>query len=236
MKHIQIFALFAALSLSAALSPDAPAQTYASGAERSYDNNRLRIAVQGGWGYRTARISEDIDVPALRDHMKRLKSGYVLGADAAWYMSSIGIGVTYHDMHSYDNAGKIQTQGAAASSNFTEEIGITYLAPQISSRYVVGRHNMLIDISLGYLSYRNHTFQGSDYRINGKTLGYGADLKYDFAITPRFAVGASFTAVTGTLRSIKIGAGSQTYEQELEKGQYESLNHIVLSAGIRFML
>ena len=235
MKHIQILALFAALSLSAALSPDAPAQTYASGTERSYESTRLRVAVQGGWGYRTARLSEDID-PALRDHMKRLKSGYVLGADAAWFMSNIGIGITFHDMHSSDNAGKVRLQGATAASNFTQEIGIMYLAPQISSRYASGRHNMFIDISLGYLSYRNHTFRGFDYRINGKTLGYGADLKYDFAITPRFAAGVSFTAVTGTLRSIRIGTGSEVYDKELEKDQYESLNHIALSAGIRFML
>lgn len=235
MKRFRFLALFAVLSLSFALTPGTSAQTYASRSERSYENTHLRVAVQGGWGYRTARLSEDID-PALRDHMRRLKSGYVIGADAAWYVANMGFGATYHTLHSFDNAGKVKTQDATAASNLTEEIGIMYVAPQLSSRYVAGKHNMFIDISLGYLSYRNHTFQGLDYRVNGKTLGYGADLRYDYAITPRFAVGASFTAVTGTLRKVRIGVGSESFDQELEKGEYESLNHIALTAGIRFML
>ncbi|MBO4571502.1 MAG: hypothetical protein J5699_06225 [Bacteroidales bacterium] len=224
MKHLSI--IVAAAFLTVLGAQNVYAQSYASiDGKSSVEYSNFRVAVQGGWGYRTAKVDPELTGTAA-ELVKGLKSGYVLGADAAWYfVKDIGLGATFHEMFAHHKV-----------SNMTAETGITFAAPQVSTRYVFDRHSLLVNISLGYLSYRLYSYTGAEYRENGKTLGYGADLCYDYALTPGISIGVTFGALNGILRKLKVREGWNAYDVELDEGNYVSLDHISIMAGLRFTL
>ena len=62
--------------------------------------NHFRIAVNGGWSYRVAKIAGNND-PEIQKYQKDLKSGYNLGIDATYFISEpIGIGFKYNNFKS----------------------------------------------------------------------------------------------------------------------------------------
>ena len=228
MRRFSIITFIAIIGLCA---PVASAQSNASRQEYYDDYSQFRVGLNGGWGYRVAEISPDLSALETKIQ-KKLMSGIAVGADATWFFSSqMGLGMRYHNMYASGTA----SDGAVT---LKEETVITYLAPQVSTRYLFDRHSLMIDISAGYLSFRDlkDSFVSQGARINGSTFGFGSVLGYDYALTPRVALGASFSAVIGTLKKIKLGVNGQYQEIELDKDHYESLNHITLCAGIRFTL
>ena len=221
------------MALSASFNV-ASAQGYSRSTRFSEDEiGRLRITVEGGYGYRTAKISPSVP-DAFVNHSKKLRNGYFFSADASWYPESAGFGagLRVQNFHSFH-------EEKIASVGVDDDIQITYFGPQLSSRYIMGRSSLVLAITAGYLNYFNRGYDGVDYFRSGKTLGYGANFSYDFAITSRFGVGVSLSGISGTLRKMRKGDNGQsksTQDVELEKGDYESLAHIGASAGIRFTL
>ena len=240
MKRISIIALVALLGLFAAGSLEAAAQSYSDLGKKTYDYSVFRIGIQGGWGYRVYTLSPDLPDYEVSNQNK-LKSGIAFGADATWFFSKdMGLGLRYHTMFSSNTITLPSSDAISTIQRQKEDVELTYLAPQLSTRYLfLDRHSVTIDISVGYLTYRDYKdyfLRESDYRVNGSTLGYAGNVGYDFAISPRFAVGASCNIVIGTLKKIKLGGHGKYDEVPLDKEDYISLNHLTLTAGLRFTL
>lgn len=235
MKQLSIVTFLTLFALLSAARGGAYAQSYSSLADENHEYSRLRVGVQGGWGYRVGKVNPNLS-SEMQEHHRKLKSGYTLGADATFYfVRDIGIGARFHQFYSSHTAKKASIDGLG-SLDLVDEIGLTYAAPQISTRYLLGRHSIMIDISAGYLAYRNYSYMGYDYRVNGSTIGYGSNIGYDFAITPKLSIGISFCAVAGQLSKVRIGAHGKSYDETLPEDQRENLNHMTVTAGLRFTL
>ena len=233
MKRLSI--ILAAAVLAVLGAQNAYAQSYASLGADPDDYPSFRIGLNAGWGYRTGQINPNLS-PEQTEHVRKLKSGFVLGADATWFfLKDMGFGATFHQFNSAHNTAR-DSHSDAGTLDITEEIQMNYIAPQLSSRYMFGRGSLLLDISAGYLSYRDYYYMGYEYRVNGHTMGYGANVGFDFALTRKLAIGASFDAVTGVLKKYRIKAHGKAYDEELDKDHYESLNHFTVTAGLRLTL
>ena len=201
---------------------------------------RFRIAVQGGYGYRLGKY-QDTGQSIVDQHNKRLKKGFVYGADMNWFTASdMGFGLKYSNMHSksedmvtitYDN-------GTVESGEYTDMVDLRFIGPTFASRYVSqdNRCIFLLDFGLGYLSYTDNGRVIHPMSIKGGTLGFCADAGVDFRLMNSIYLGATFSMIGGTLSSYNYTENGNTSKVELEKDHYETLTHVTLTIGFRLYL
>ena len=192
--------------------------------------SRIRIAINGGWGYRTAKVHEDIPSDVV-PYMKKLRSGYYLGTNITYYYSeSYGAGIMFNYFNSKNEANN------TSIGNLKDNISIYFAGPTFGSRTLKRNNNAWIfNIGIGYLGYHNNSKVNSQKKIfNGGTFGVAGDVCYDIEVSNNFAIGIQVSIISGTLTSLKIYDGYTTEKVKLEKDYYENLSHISLSVGFRF--
>ncbi|XOV93803.1 MAG: hypothetical protein ACFHWX_03635 [Bacteroidota bacterium] len=190
----------------------------------------FRAAFDFGFSYRIARIHED--VPSyLIDHAKKLKSGFNFGVNLSHFFNQKnGIGLKY-SLHS-SKANERIFGLPWGSSTIDDKIGITYIAPYYTRRVMNNAFNKawFFNIGLGYLYYENIGKLFSEFNLTGETIGFNLDIGHDFNVTENFGLGFQISYVIGTLTEFKDGSTSIS----LNEKDYESLNRLDLTMGIRF--
>ena len=239
MNKNSLFLLFVALFVV----PTVSAQTvYYTTPNPSVNESapRFRLAVQGGYGYRLGKYQET-GQSIIDQHNKRLKKGFVYGADINWFTASeMGFGLKYSNMHSksedmititYDN-------GSIESGEYTDMVDLRFFGPTFASRHVSqdNRCIFLLDFGLGYLSYTNNGRIIHPMSIKGGTLGFCADAGVDFRLMNSIYLGATLSMIGGTLSSYNYTENGNTTKVELEKDHYETLGHVTLTIGLRLYL
>ena len=84
------------------------------------------------------------------------------------------------------------------------------------------------------MSYSDDKVIFTDYKITGNTIGTAVDLGYDIGVSENLSLGVQISAITGTLFKYDWNDGSSTETIKLEEGEYESLNRVDLSIGLRY--
>ncbi|MBO9732708.1 MAG: autotransporter domain-containing protein [Chitinophaga sp.] len=213
---------------SAALMQGVSAQTK--------DFPAFRISVNGGYSYRLGKIGSQFNGEA-RDYLKKLKSGFNIGADATYYFQEkMGVGLKYSRFHA-SNSGVFPIPGGNVSTS--DNISINFIGAIFGTRlYNKAKTNAFYaNVGLGYLGFRNNSAVAINKMIlKGGTAGTSLDLGYDFRITRYLSAGAQASLITGTLSSIKIEQSNGTSSVDLKDDEKENLTHLNLSAGIRFTL
>ena len=237
------FALFvcAALMMLAATAAYGQYSGYtgdAAGSQQQISN--WRVAVQGGFGYRLAKL-EKTGNEVVDAHNKALMMGYTYGADVTYYFSSYGVGVKYSDMHSQrKDAVTAEIDGEYVNGMYTDVIDIRYIGPMVYSRLVnkSGTGVFFLGAGAGYLDYTNNGRMIEAGTIKSGTLGVCLEFGYDLKLMNNIFLGASLGLVNGTLTSYTLTTDSAAVPQkvELDKDQFESLRHMSLSLGLRFYL
>ena len=205
--------------------------------EKTRDNDTLRtryknyrLAINGGYNYLFGEISNSVPLN-LRKHVQKLKSGYHIAGDIHFYISkSFGIGVKHYYFFSANEIENITVEtlpGYPVSGKWKDKIKTTFSGPSLSMIAFEGA--LVTNFSLGYMTanYEN-TSNGSSTISKGKTMGISLDLGYDIHFSKSIILGLQVSYVAGSLGELTVG--SNTYKL----GTRESLNRIVLSAGIRF--
>lgn len=227
---------------------DTPAlseQLDASNAEDiAYRNDyypKFRAAASFGWSYLTAKLSDNIPSD-FEQYARELKSGYHYGVELTYYFNKLhGVGFTYNvfrTANSIDNIYVTIPNGPTQYGEMSDDIKVDFIGPVYSLRSYNGVNNnsLLLNIGLGYLGYNNDAKVISDININGSTLGLCWEIGYDIGISENMTIGFQFSYLTGTLTELKVSNGIQTETIKLEPENYESLNRIDLSVGLRFQL
>ena len=70
--------------------------------------------------------------------------------------------------------------------------------------------------------------------MTGSTLGISFDIGYDIGLSENLSLGFQLSVLSGTLFEYDWNDGSTTETINLEEGEYESLNRIDFSVGLRF--
>ncbi len=92
-----------------------------------------------------------------------------------------------------------------------------------------------MNLSLGYLGYVNNKTVIDRYQMTGGTVGLALDLGYDIGLSKNLSLGFQISSVTGMLSKYKWNDGAAIRTIQLEKGEYESLNRLDFSVGLRYI-
>ena len=67
-------------------------------------------------------------------------------------------------------------------------------------------------------------------------MGFVTDIGYDIALSKQVALGATLSAVAGTLSEVTYTENGVSRTQKLDKDNREGLGHLTLSLGLRINL
>lgn len=205
-----------------------------------YQNyQHFRIAINGGYSYHTAKVSESVPND-FKDYVKELKSGLHFGGDVTYYFTEpLGFGVKYlifKSSNSMDNIYVEDTDGNRTYGKMSDDLTISFIGPTFSTRLL--SHNksnaLIMNLSLGYMGYSNDKVIVDNYKMTGSTLGMAFDIGYDIGLSEYLSLGFQISFISGTLFEYDWDDGTTTVTIDLEKGEYESLNRIDFSVGLRF--
>lgn len=203
------------------------------------DFQHWRIAVNGGYSYHTARIAKNTPSD-FTSYAKKLKSGYVLGGDASYFISEYwGLGVKasmLKSSNSLDNVYVEDMLGHRRYGKMSDDITVTFIGPTFSSRYFDKEKKDAVYalLSIGYLGYKNNCVLIDKYQLTGSTLGTTLDIGYDIGLNEKLALGFQFSFLTGYLLEYNLKEGTNVQKIKLED-QAHSLNRIEFSVGLRFL-
>jgi len=202
---------------------------------------RWRIAINGGWGYRIAKLGDNIPSD-LRQYFKGLKSGFHYGTEVHYFFSEqLGAGFRYQSFrsrNSIDNIYVTRPDGTTQYGSMSDNIRINWIGPLFSTRLLSAdkKNSFMLDLGLGYMGYRNNSVLVNDHlTFKGGTAGLHWGIGYDIGIAKNLALGFQLSYSAGTLTQYTLSDGWRSEKVKLEKEEYESLSRIDLSVGLRFV-
>jgi hypothetical protein len=205
--------------------------------------SRLRVAVNSGIGYLTAK-NEKIP-PQLNNYFRRLKLGGHLAGDIAWYfVDFVGVGAKFDWFASSNNendAKLTDKNGNTAHGKLRNDIYITFFGPMISLRLLdeKNRNALMFNISGGYIYYVNDEVffaaNNTNSTTTGHSFGYMIDVGYDIKLTNHFLLGFQVSLLSGTLRKFVFDDGEEKETITLDKKENGlGMGRMNLSAGLRY--
>ncbi len=205
-----------------------------------YENyQHFRIAINGGYSYQTAKVAESVPSD-FKDYISELKSGYHFGGELTYYFTEpLGFGLKYYlfkSSNSLDNIYLEDTDGNRTYGKMSDDLTISFIGPSFSTRLLSHdkKNAFLMNLSLGYMGYSNDKVIIDKYKMTGSTMGLSFDIGYDIGLSENLSLGFQISYLTGTLFEYDWNDGIKTETIKLEKGEYESLNRIDFSVGLRF--
>lgn len=205
-----------------------------------YENyQRFRIAINGGYSYQTARVAGNVPSD-FKDYVKELKSGYHFGCDLIYYFSEpLGFGFKFYQFKSSNSLDDIYIEdidGNRTHGRLGDDLTISFIGPTFSTRlFNHDKSNaFLLNLSLGYMGYSNNKVIIDRYKMTGSTVGLSFDIGYDIGLSENLSLGFQVSYLSGTLFKYELNDGITTKTIDLEEREYESLNRIDFSIGLRF--
>lgn len=203
------------------------------------DYPKVRFAVQGGWSFLTAKLSDNIP-NELQSYTKELRSGTHFGVDISGFTSeSFGLGLKYSYFGTKNQMNDVTIEyddGSSETGIMKDDISINFFGPSVCSRMLSNdnKNAFITGIALGYLGYKNKFTLIDDYTLTGGTVGLVFDLGGDFSIAPNLSLGLNVSMTVGTLSRISISNGHESQTIELDEENKENLSRIDISIGLRF--
>ena len=207
------------------------------------DYPKLRIAVNGGYSYLTAKISKNVPND-LKDYIKKLKSGYHFGCDITYYYSEIcGVGgkcSVFKSSNSIDDIYVQDIDGSIRYGKMSDNLTSLFVGPTFSTRFLSNnkKNAFLLDVSMGYMRYSNNMVLIEKYKIIGHTVGLAIDAGYDISLTKNLSLGLQVSWIIGSLGAYTLSGYGMPYPQtiKLQAGEHESLSRLDFSVGLRYTL
>lgn len=205
-----------------------------------FDNfPHLRVAVNGGFSYETAKVSDNVPSDFL-DYIKDLKSGYHYGGDITYYFSEpLGVGLKFNQFKSSNKVDIYidDDYGNRTYGEMSDHISISFLGPMFSTRLLNSskKNAFLINLAMGYMGYSDDKVIGNyNYDITGSSFGMALDFGYDVGISDKLSLGFQVSLLSGSLSKYKQDDGISVETVNLDKDNYENLSRIDFSVGLRF--
>ncbi len=203
---------------------------------------QFRFAINGGFGYQAAKIGDGVPSD-FKDYVRKLKSGFVVGADLTYYFSEVfGLGVKYARFNSSNNLDNIyieDDQGVRQYGRMSDKLTIGFFGPTISTRFLNSTKSraLILVLGMGYMRYNDDKLIVNNYKMTGNTFGMSYDIAYEFELTKKTSLGFQLSLISGYLSSYKWDDGSTIQTVKLGKDENdpnESLYRIDLTIGLRF--
>jgi hypothetical protein len=201
---------------------------------------RFRAAINGGWSYRTAKITSNIPSD-LKGYVEDLKSGYHYGIDLGYFFTEhVGLGLrysTFRTKNEIDNVYVTYPNGSSRYGKMSDDISVNFIGPLLNTRLISKnkKNGLFLNFGLGYMGYKDESeLVSENFTIKGSTLGLCWEVGYDIGLSDKISIGFQLSLMQGVLSEYEISNGQQTQTIELEKDEYENLSRIDISVGLRF--
>lgn len=200
--------------------------------------HKYRISFSGGPSFLLGKVNESVP-NEYRNYISELKSGSHFSIDGGYFFEeSVGFGLKYSSYFSKNSASNLTVtdfNGQVRTGVISDNINTQFIGPVLYYRgYSKSRNTIwFLNASLGYLSYNNKSKVINDILITGSTFSTALDFAVDFKLGENLYFGLGTGLTAGALRKIKYESGSIQQTRELNEGEYESMNRIDLSAGLK---
>ena len=202
----------------------------------------LRVAVQGGAGYRLGQ-QEMTGEQLVDDHNKRLRTGLFYGVDGTLFLSDdFGFGLKYSDFHAKSQDDNIYIRSADGRTvrrgTYLDVLDIRFFGVMLASRYLSssGRWSLIADYGLGYMVFSDEGKVVDPASLKGNTFGAAMDFGADLRLTNTLSLGATVGLVGGRLSSYNKTENGYTQHIVMDEDEREGLYHVSASIGLRFYL
>lgn len=202
--------------------------------------SKFRFSLEGGGGFRPGKISDNVPGD-FKSYTKKLKRGFVYGADATWFFNEfMGVGIRYKAFSASNGTTVTITDdnGYSTSGKMKDNIQISFIGPMFCTRFSSrnGLHTLTADIGVGYINYRDKGMVIEKMKLTGGTLGLLYNIGYDYALSKKWAIGVNLSSIEGTLSSLTLEQDGVRTSQTLDKDNKENLGHIDLSFTLKLNL
>ncbi|MDB4335005.1 hypothetical protein OAA06_01460 [bacterium] len=200
---------------------------------------KFRFALNGGYAYRIGPLDEDIPSD-FRSYIDQMRSGYSIGGDATYFFSkTLGVGMKYiyfNTSNSMDNIYVEEINQPRRFGDMSDDIDISFIGPSFFTRFMLPNKNQSyhVNFSIGYMIYSHDNLLIDRFKYTGTTSGTALDIGYDFGLSENLSIGLQISLIGGSLGAITKDDGTDIETLKLESGDYESLNRIDFSIGLRF--
>ena len=202
----------------------------------------FRVAIDGGWQYRTANLADGMDV-ALREHYRKMKSGFHYDMQAAYFfIESMGIEAMFSQQFFGNNSGygslTDKDGNLIGAGEFKQKISFNYVGANYLFRLFDSKkkNNWLFSTGFGYMGYNDRLFFDNVERLNlsAGTLGSYMAVGYDIGISENFNIGFKLSLLGGTFSNYKQTKNGITTNETMPEKTSEGLGTVKLSVGLRF--
>jgi len=202
----------------------------------------FRVAIDGGWQYRTAKIADEVEAE-WREHYKKMKSGFHYDIQAAYFFfESQGVELMFSRQlfgHSLgegyltDAEGNFVGFGELKEKNAFNYVGANYLFRLFDSKK---KNYWLFSAGLGYMGYNDRLFFNNieKTKMTANTLGFNLEIGYDIGLSKNFGIGFKLSLMGGTFRNYKLTTDGITTNETMPDKTAEGLGTVKLSMGLRF--
>ena len=202
----------------------------------------FRVAIDGGWQHRTAKLANSTDA-ALQEHGRKMLSGFHYDLQAAYFFSkNTGIEAMFSQQFFGNNPGygslTDKEGNLIVAGEFKEKISFNYIGANYLLRLFdsKGKNNWLFSIGLGYMGYNDRLFYDNVERLklSAGTLGSNIAIGYDIGVSENFGIGFKLSLLGGTFSSYKQTFNGITTNETMPEKTFEGLGTVKLSVGLRF--
>lgn len=188
---------------------------------------RFNLAVNGGYGWRTAKLADGIE-GLEKDYLKKLMSGFVWNASANYYFNdNYGLGLSY-------SAYSASTSLYDLKSNDL----ITYVGPAFLMRFSQNQKWIFnMSLGVGYIGYSStHKSNGENLKLTGGTVGFETSIGGEYKFSKNWGVGATLSTNSGLLNSMTVNKNGYKQKIDLGKDEKEGLGQIRIAVGFRYYI
>jgi hypothetical protein len=198
----------------------------------------FRLALNGGWSWQTAKISNSLN-SFERDYLEKLKSGFHYGGEFDFFVGeATAVSIQFNQFHSSNsaNASAQLANGSIVTGTLSDKIDIMYVAPGIMWRVQSPTkiNAFLFGLSLGYMHYKDEGNFLTSTEVSGNNFGISYDLGYDIGLSKSTALGLGFSWKIGTLTSVRMTQNGISQTVKFNDNERLGIGHLDLSLGLRF--
>ena len=202
----------------------------------------FRIAIDGGWQYRTAKLASGMDRD-LQEHYRKMKSGFHYDLQAAYFFTeSMGIEAMFSQQLFGNKLGygslTDKEGNLIGSGEFNEKISFNYIGANYLVRLFDSKkkNSWLFSIGFGYMGYNDRLFFDNVERLKmtAGTLGTNMAIGYDIGLSENFGLGFKLSLMGGTFSNYKQTKNGMTTNETMPDKTSEGLGTVKLSVGLRF--
>lgn len=201
--------------------------------------SKIRIAVSGGYSYRTAPVSSEIQAD-LQDYIKDLKNGFHISGDVTYFFNrNIGAGLYYSFSQSSNKSSIMfldETTQTVFPGTISNRISVQFVGPAFYYRQFNKKQTGAFhaSTSIGYLYYHDDAVLFIPYKQTAGTVGLVEKIGFDFKISKELSFGLQLSVLLGSVKKFKENVEGNTTTKTLDNNQREGLGRIDLSIGLRF--